>query len=35
MIRVLIYGATYNPGGVEKFLLNYVTSMLLEFSHQI
>lgn len=25
MTRILIYGATYNPGGVEKFLLNYVT----------
>lgn len=25
MFKVLVYGATYNPGGVEKFLLNYVT----------
>lgn len=25
MLRVLVFGATYNPGGVERFLINYIS----------
>lgn len=25
MLKVLVYGATYNPGGVERFLISYIS----------